>query len=139
MIARMLDGLALLLRALTPLRGTLEGGERVGTWQRRIGGSRPLEEVEYEAGVRTGERRRYDLRGVLRDRTMYRNGLREGPCTRWAADGSKRCVGEYRGGEMTGEWFFFGEGGQLDTRRTGCYEKGLRYSGIRGFNDQGRS
>ena len=92
-------------------RGPREAGRRAGTWTRTLPDGRKLSETSYVAG------------------------LRDGTETRWYLSGRKRFVGQWRSGEQTGEWFYFHRNGKLDGRRTGKYEKGLRFAALKGFND----
>lgn len=100
-----------LLAACLPARGELRDGARHGAWVRRLPGGRPLEETNWEAG------------------------RRHGPQTRYYLSGRKRWVGTWREGRREGEWFYFRRDGRMDAERTGNYQGGLRWSGIKGFND----
>jgi antitoxin component YwqK of YwqJK toxin-antitoxin module len=103
--------LELALLVLIPARGPREAGRRTGVWSRMLSGGRRLSETTFE------------------------RGLRHGVDTRWYLSGRKRFVGQWRSGEKTGEWFYFHRNGKLDGRRTGKYEKGLRFAALKGFND----
>jgi len=103
--------LELALLGLIPSRGERDGGLRTGVWTRTLPGGRKLSETTFERGARHGAE------------------------TRWYLSGRKRCVGQWRHGEQTGEWFFFHRDGKLDGRRTGKYENGLRFAALKGFND----
>lgn len=100
-----------LLHAVLPERGELRAGRRDGVWARRTPGGRTLLE------------------------TTWANGERHGPTTRYYLSGRKHYSGEWRAGKQSGEWFFFRRDGRMDPVRTGSYSDGLRFSGIKGFND----
>jgi hypothetical protein len=100
-----------LLHALLPERGEHRMGRRHGVWTRRTPGGRTLLESTWALDVL------------------------DGPTTRYYLSGRKQYVGLWREGRKTGEWFYFHRDGTLDTRRTGNYSDGLRFSGIKGFND----
>lgn len=100
-----------LLLALLPWRGARVQGRRDGTWVQALPGGRRLRERHYSAGVR------------------------EGRAAAWYLAGGKRYLGEWHGGEKTGEWYYFRRDGRIDVRRTGKYERGLRFSTLPGFND----
>ncbi len=100
-----------LLHLLLPERGPHEQGRRVGVWVRRAPGGRVLLE------------------------TTWAGDVRDGPTTRYYLSGRKHYSGVWKHGSKTGEWFYFHRDGRLDTRRTGAYSDGLRFSGIKGFND----
>lgn len=99
------------MHAALPERGERVDGARQGVWTRRAPGGRPLLE------------------------TTWANGRRDGPTTRWYLSGRKHFQGVWTDGHKTGEWFYFHRDGRLDTTRTGNYSDGLRFSGIKGFND----
>lgn len=62
--------------------------------------------------------------GNPREEATYTDGLRDGPCQRWHADGTPRAEGQYQNGQMLGEWRFFDGEGALDRSRSGLYEAG---------------
>ena len=100
-----------LLHAVLPESGERHMGRRHGVWTRRAPGGRKLLE------------------------TTWALDRRHGPTTRYYLSGRKHYSGEWREGKQSGEWFYFHRDGTLDTRRTGHYSDGLRFSGIKGFND----
>lgn len=100
-----------LLLALLPARGERRDGARHGAWVVRLPGGRVLEQTTWE------------------------RGQRHGPQTRHYLSGRKRWVGAWKQGRREGEWFFFRRDGRMDAERTGNYQDGLRWSGIKGFND----
>lgn len=100
-----------LLAACLPARGELLDGARHGLWTQRAPGGRPVDETTWE------------------------RGRRHGPQTRYYLSGRKRWVGAWREGRRQGEWFYFRRDGRMDAARTGNYQDGLRWSGIKGFND----
>ena len=69
--------------------------------------------------------------GNPREQATYANGLREGDCQRWHADGTPRAEGRYEAGRMIDEWRFYDETGSLDTTRSGRFEGGDRVSSLR--------
>jgi antitoxin component YwqK of YwqJK toxin-antitoxin module len=103
--------LELLLQSCLPARGPLLAGRRHGLWTRRAPDGRILDE------------------------TTWVRGVRHGPTTRYYLSGRKRWVGSWLEGRREGEWFFFRRDGRMDPARTGNYADGLRFSGIKGFND----
>lgn len=103
--------LELLLGACLPARGPRERGARHGVWTQRAPGGRVLDETTWE------------------------RGRRHGPTTRYYLSGRKRWVGSWREGRQEGEWFYFHRDGRMDAERTGNYSDGLRFCGIRGFNE----
>ena len=100
-----------LLHLVLPMRGPTEHGQRQGRWVRRTPGGRTLLE------------------------TTWSSDVQHGPTTRYYLSGRKHYSGEWKGGRKSGEWYYFRRDGRLDTRRTGVYSDGLRFSGIKGFND----
>lgn len=100
-----------LLVACVPARGEHRGGARHGVWTRTAPGGRVLEETTWEDDRRHGQQTRYYL------------------------SGRKRWVGTWTEGRREGEWFFFHRDGRMDAARTGNYADGLRWSGIKGFNE----
>lgn len=109
---RRLDGpIEWLLLACAPWRGARAEGRRDGLWVQALPGGRPLRERRYRAGVRDGR------------------------ASAWYLHGGRRYLGEWRDGEKTGEWYYFRRDGRIDVRRTGKYERGLRYATLPGFND----
>ena len=100
-----------LLVACLPARGERRDGRRQGTWTVRLPGGRALEE------------------------SAWVDGRRHGTQTRYYLSGRKRWVGTWVDGRRQGEWFYFRRDGRMDAARTGNYQDGLRWSGIKGFND----
>lgn len=100
-----------LLVAVFPSRGVIDGGMRNGRWEVRLPGGRLLDE------------------------TTWADDRRHGTQTRYYLSGRKRWVGTWVNGRRQGEWFFFHRDGRMDAARTGNYQDGLRWSGIKGFND----
>jgi hypothetical protein len=90
---------------------------------------------EWREGVLFGTWREWHGNGVKALECALENGLPHGQCTAWRRDGSKRFVGTYRAGAMTGEWYHLTSAGKLDRERTGLYVDGERLSGIKGFNE----
>ena len=64
--------------------------------------------------------------GNPREEAMYSDGLRDGLCQRWHADGKLRATGSYHSGQMVDEWRFYDLEGALDTTRSGVYVDGKR-------------
>ena len=64
--------------------------------------------------------------GSPREEAMYSDGLRDGLCQRWHADGKDRARGHYVNGQMVDEWRFYDGEGVLDRSRSGLYEAGKR-------------
>jgi hypothetical protein len=100
-----------LLHLVLPMRGPIEHGKRQGRWVRRTPGGRTLLETTWSCDVP------------------------HGPTTRYYLSGRKHYSGEWKDGRKSGEWYYFRRDGRLDVRRTGVYSDGLRFSGIKGFND----
>ncbi|MCH2103214.1 MAG: hypothetical protein MK297_04280 [Planctomycetes bacterium] len=68
--------------------------------------------------------------GSPREEAMYADGLREGLCKRWHADGKLRATGSYKSGQMVDEWHFYDLDGGLDTSRSGIYADGKRVGSL---------
>jgi antitoxin component YwqK of YwqJK toxin-antitoxin module len=66
--------------------------------------------------------------GSPREEATYSDGLRDGLCQRWHADGKDRAKGLYQDGQMVDEWRFYDQDGVLDHSRSGIYEAGKRVS-----------
>jgi len=66
--------------------------------------------------------------GSPREEATYSDGLRDGLCQRWHADGKTRANGSYQNGQMVSEWRFYDQEGVLDRSRSGIYEAGERIS-----------
>ncbi|MBJ21598.1 MAG: hypothetical protein CL933_19500 [Deltaproteobacteria bacterium] len=66
--------------------------------------------------------------GSPREAATYSDGLRDGLCQRWHADGKARAKGHYQDGQMVNEWRFYDQEGVLDSARSGVYEAGKRVS-----------
>ena len=68
--------------------------------------------------------------GAAREQAFFEQGVREGVCIRWHADGSPRAEGQYASGKKVGEWRFFDKDGVLDTARSGIYESDQKVSSL---------
>ena len=66
--------------------------------------------------------------GAAREQAFFEEGVKEGICIRWHADGSPRAEGQYASGKKVGEWRFFDENGALDPARSGVYEADQKVS-----------
>ena len=76
----------------------------------------------------SGSRTSHWPNGSARERASFNQGVREGICLRWHADGSPRAEGHYSSGKKVGEWRFFDESGAIDTARSGVYESDHKIS-----------
>jgi antitoxin component YwqK of YwqJK toxin-antitoxin module len=81
-----------------------------------------------ESGELSGERTTCWPNGSPREEATYSEGLRDGHCQRWHADGTPRAEGLYSAGKMIAEWRFYDPSGALDLARSGQYERGERVS-----------
>ena len=91
--------------------------------------------IDYQDGVAHGSLREWHGNGRKAFDGTYERGKLHGKTTAWRRNGTKRYVGEYRAGAKTGEWFYLTRHGKLDRTRTGLYSDGQKLSGIRGFNE----
>ena len=66
--------------------------------------------------------------GQAKEQTLFIEGLRHGPTTRWDSDGTLRAQGRYEMGKMVGEWVWNTPEGLPDPSRSGTYESGRRIS-----------
>jgi len=62
--------------------------------------------------------------GAPKESTCFVDGLRDGPTTRWYADGQLRAEGLFEHGEMVGEWIWYRPDGEVDLARSGLYQDG---------------
>ena len=69
-------------------------------------------------GVRDGPWSRYDQRGHRRIRGAFRLGRRDGLWTRWHQNGRKQTEGSFAGGKPTGLWRSWYPNGQTKERAT---------------------
>ncbi len=70
--------------------------------------------------------------GAPKESTFFVDGLRDGPTTRWYADGTLRAEGVFERGEMVGDWIWYGPDGEVDRARSGEYRDGERLAAAPG-------
>lgn len=124
------------LFGLLPVRdSTWKNGVRHGpeAWHALRGDVR--KRLDWQDGIPHGAWREWHGNGVKAFECALERGVLHGKATRWRRNGTKAYQGEYRQGAKTGEWFYLKRGSKLDRERTGLYVDGERLSGIKGFNE----
>lgn len=125
--------------------GSLLGGRREGVWVERAPGGAvdDLATGIYEDGEKIGdwfvdgERVFRWGDGQVQERSLWKDGLREGPCARYWGGGARSEEGAYSRGRRTGPWRFWNIDGTLDGERTGTYDAGRRIGGLAGGTEVG--
>lgn len=131
-----LDGLtALFAHLFTREKGRRHQGRKDGVFVRRFPSGRIMTEAQYRDGVKHGPHTAWFRDGRLAARWHFEAGRPHGRVEVWHRRAGKAIFGEYLEGAKTGEWFYIRPDGRLDVRRTGVYDRGFRFAGIRGFND----
>lgn len=64
--------------------------------------------------------------GAPREQSVFVDGVRHGPVTRWYPDGTLRAEGEFVQGQMEGSWSWYLPDGRPDSERSGHYRDGRR-------------
>lgn len=68
----------------------------------------------------------YYSSGGIRERAVFADGVRDGPCERFDRAGRLLARGSFSAGRMEGEWRYFRPDGSLDPERSGIWRRGAR-------------
>ena len=118
------------LRTSTWKNGLLHGTE---VWHALRGDVR--KRLDWNEGIPHGAWKEWHASGAKSLECTLERGVLHGKATRWRRNGTKAYQGEYRNGAKTGEWFYLRRNSTLDNAKTGLYVDGERLSGIKGFNE----
>lgn len=72
------------------------------------------------------QRTEYYANGQVQSECACKDGVREGTCRRFWADGKAQAEGQYTAGLMSGRWSFWNQDGSEDSGRSGEYRAGQR-------------
>lgn len=106
-------------------RGAIVDARQQGRWTMFEGGKRTAT-GKFAAGVPVGIWKRFTADGVLQERAVLKDGVRDGDAATFHRSGARASAGRYVAGTQEGAWVYWGEDGVVDAARTGWYRGGVK-------------